>query len=252
MVDMGAASTFNELVLNSVNSANDYPRGYQVSVSADGINWGNPIATGSGTSGTTTVPLAPQAARYIRITQTGSANGTFWSIDEFNVMGTVPTVPAAPIATSVSGSEISLSWNPSVSASGYNVKRSVTGSGNYVVVATNLPYLNYADTGLTAGTAYYYVISATNSFGESANSPSVSVMPVSLTPVQLGFALNAGQVQMTWPQDHTGWTLQVQTNTASAGLGTNWVTVPMSRATNQIGFPIDSTPGSVFFRLISP
>jgi hypothetical protein len=252
MVDMGAVSTFNKLVLNSVNSANDYPRGFQVNVSADGINWGSPVATGAGTSGITTIPLAPQAARYIRIIQTGSANGTFWSIDEFNVMGTAPTVPSGLIATAVSGSEINLSWNPSVSASGYNVKRSTASNGAYLTVAANLPYLNYTDTSLTAGTTYYYAVSATNSFGPSANSSFASAVPVSLTPVQLGFAISAGQIQMTWPQDHTGWTLQVQTNAPPAGLGTNWITVPTSQATNQIVFPVDSRQGSVFFRLVSP
>jgi fibronectin type 3 domain-containing protein len=167
-------------------------------------------------------------------------------------MGTAPTVPSGLIATAVSGSEINLSWNPSVSASGYNVKRSTASNGAYLTVAANLPYLNYTDTSLTAGTTYYYAVSATNSFGPSANSSFASAVPVSLTPVQLGFAISAGQIQMTWPQDHTGWTLQVQTNTPPAGLGTNWITVPTSQATNQIVFPVDSRQGSVFFRLVSP
>ena len=251
-VDMGVANTFTQLVLNSVNSANDYPRGYQVYVSNDGINWGNAVATGAGTSGSTTISFAPQAARYIRITQTGSASGTFWSIDEFNVFATVPTVPTSPSATLASSSEVNLAWNASVSANGYNVKRATMSGGPYQTVAMNLSGLDYTDTGLTAGTTYYYLITATNSFGESGSSAVVSAHPVSTTPTQLALVASGGQMQLSWPTDHLGWQLQVQTNLAGAGLGTNWVTVPNSTGTNQIFVPVGATGGSVFFRLAYP
>ncbi len=137
-VDMGAPNTFNRLVLNSINSANDYPRGYQVNVSADGVNWGSPVATGTGTPNLTTITFPAQSARYVRITQTGSANGTYWSIDEFNVFGTVPTVPASPVATAISSSGVNLSWNASVSANGYNVRRATLSGGPYSPIAMNL------------------------------------------------------------------------------------------------------------------
>jgi hypothetical protein len=43
-----------------------------------------------------------------------------------------------------------------------------------------------------------------------------------LTPVQLGLQLtnlpSGNQFQLSWPADHTGWCLQMQTNI----LGTNW------------------------------
>ncbi len=98
-------------------------------MSNDGVNWGSSIATGTGTSGITTINFATQAARFIRIIQTGSVGGTYWSIDEFNMFATVPTVPTSPTATPISGSMVNLTWNPSVSASGYNVKRSTTSGG---------------------------------------------------------------------------------------------------------------------------
>jgi len=52
--------------------------------------------------------------------------------------------------------------------------------------------------------------------------------------------------------DHTGWTLQVQTNSLSTGVSTNWVNVPDSETINQVAWPIDTANGSVFFRLILP
>jgi hypothetical protein len=251
-VDMALANTFNQVVLNCVNSANDYPRGYRVNVSADGVNWGSPVATGTGTSGVTTIPFAPQAARYIRVTQTGSVNGTYWSIDEFNAFGTVPTIPAAPMATLVSSNQVNLSWNASVSANGYNVKRAAKSGGSYTTVAMNVAGLGYTDAGLTPGTTYYYVITATNSFGESAQSVEVNAHPVAATPPQLLLAMSGGLLQLNWPADHTGWRLQAQTNSLNIGLGTNWTTVANSSATNQVFLPINAGNAGVFYRLVYP
>jgi hypothetical protein len=46
--------------------------------------------------------------------------------------------------------------------------------------------------------------------------------------------------------------LQAQTNNLTAGLGTNWVNVTGSDQTNQMTVPLNSTNGSVFFRLVRP
>lgn len=251
-VDLGVANTFNELVLNNVNSANDYPRGYQVYVSNDGINWGSAVATGTGTSGITTITFASQAARYIRIVQTGSTSGTYWSIDEFNVFGTVPTAPTEPVALPLSSNEVSLAWDASVSANGYNVKRATTSGGAYTTVATNLAALDYADAGLAPGVTYYYVITATNAFGESAPSAQVSVHPVATTPPQVMLSASGSQLQLSWPADHLGWRLEIQTNGLGTGLGTNWTTVPNSTLTNQFSLPIGQDVGGVFYRLVYP
>ncbi len=247
-VDMGVANTFTQMVLNCVNSGNDYPRGYKVYVSNDGINWGNAIATGTGTPNITTNSFPAQAARFVRIQQTGSTSGTFWSIDEFNLLGTLPTVPATPSVTTVSTTTASLAWNASVSATGYNVKRSTVNGSGYVTVAGNVGGLSFFDSGLTPGTTYYYVVTATNSYGESQPSSSVAAHTVPTTPTQLTLAAGGGQMQLNWASDHTGWILEVQTN----GLGTNWVAVANSSSTNQMAVPIDVGNGAVFFRLVSP
>ncbi len=52
--------------------------------------------------------------------------------------------------------------------------------------------------------------------------------------------------------DHIGWRLEAQTNLIGTGLGTNWATVLNSTTTNQIFLPINTTNGSVFFRLVYP
>ena len=69
-----------------------------------------------------------------------------------------------------------LSWSASTGATSYNVKRSTTSGGPYTTIASPTT-TSYTDTGLTNGTTYYYVVSAVNAAGESANSAQVSAAP---------------------------------------------------------------------------
>ena len=64
--------------------------------------------------------------------------------------------------------------------------------------------------------------------------------------------VSSDQLQLSWPQDHPSWSLQIQTNSLSKGLGTNWAVVPNSQLANQIFIPINPANGSVFLRLIYP
>ncbi len=62
-------------------------------------------------------------------------------------------------------------------------------------------------------------------------------------------SVSGGRLTLSWPADHTGWTLQMQTNSLAKGLGTNWVDVPGSASTNKISIPITTTNPAVFYRL---
>ncbi len=50
-----------------------FPLAYQVQVSMDGTTWGKPVASGPGVGSETDVTFAPVQAKFVRITQTGSA-----------------------------------------------------------------------------------------------------------------------------------------------------------------------------------
>lgn len=162
-----------------------------------------------------------------------------------------PTTPTGLI-TMAGDAQVALIWSASSGATGYNAKHSTTNGGPYAIVAGNVSVLTFTNTGLTNGTLYYFVVSATNAGGESVNSTQVSARPVSPVSTNLTFAVSSGQLQLTWPQDHTGWTLQAQTNSLDTGLGTNWVDVTNSIFTNQLIFPFSATNGGVFFRLKYP
>ena len=62
------------------------PVAYSLQVSMDGTTWGNPVAQGAGSAPTTVINFAPVQARFIRITQTGTAAGTEqWAIAQVRV-----------------------------------------------------------------------------------------------------------------------------------------------------------------------
>jgi len=92
--------------------------------------------------------------------------------------GQTTTAPGAPTGlTAVAGNlQVGLTWSASTGATSYNVKRATTSGGSYTQVATTT-LTNDTDTGLTNGNTYYYVVSAANSAGESANSAQVSATP---------------------------------------------------------------------------
>jgi hypothetical protein len=108
----------------------------------------------------------------------GSYNGTSGSNGNGGGGTMVPAAPSGLLATA-GNAQASLSWNASSAATGYYVKRATISGGPYTQIAS--PSMNsYADSGLTNGTTYYYVVSAFNTAGESANSSQVSATPANM------------------------------------------------------------------------
>ncbi len=152
------------------------------------------------------------------------------------------------LAATAGDARVALQWTASPGATGYNLKRSTANGGSYTLVASPAA-TNDTDTTAGNGTNYYYVVSAVNASGESADSAPVSARPTSIAPPQLSVSTGGGQLQFSWPSDHVGWWLEAQTNSLGAGLSTNWVAVYGSDGTNQTSFPIMPANGCVFFRL---
>ncbi|MEK7781091.1 MAG: RICIN domain-containing protein, partial [Verrucomicrobiota bacterium] len=98
-----------------------------------------------------------------------------WRIEQV-VAPPAPPIPAGLHAVA-GGERVTLFWNASTNTTSYNLKRANISGGTYVTVATNVMQSSICDTGLTAGTAYYYVVSAMNGTTESGNSTEVGVIP---------------------------------------------------------------------------
>ena len=84
-VDMKQARAFRKIVLDNTWALWDSPKAYAVFVSNDGVNWGNPVATGVGQLGITTITFPAQTGRHVRITQTGADSAYHWSIYELDI-----------------------------------------------------------------------------------------------------------------------------------------------------------------------
>ena len=61
-----------------------YPREYQVQVSMDGTTWGLPVARGKSTGTLTDIAFAPVRTRFVRITQSGTADAP-WTIQRLRL-----------------------------------------------------------------------------------------------------------------------------------------------------------------------
>jgi hypothetical protein len=144
---------------------------------------------------------------------------------------TTPTtsaaVPASPsnLAAAAGNAAVSLTWTASSGASSYAVKRGTTNGGPYTQVATPTS-ASYSDASLTNGTTYYYVVSAINSSGASANSAQVSALPVApqtapaTVPAAPGNpAATAGNAQtsLSWSASSGATSYRVKRATASGG-----------------------------------
>jgi hypothetical protein len=109
-----------------------------------------------------------------------------------------------------------------------------TGYGGSLDV-TNLPPLD-------SGLAWSNSLAANGSIA-------VVVSTVSLVPTNIVWNVSGTNLALSWPADHTGWRLQVQTNSLA---DSNWVDVPGASLTNFEALPVDPTVGSMYYRLIYP
>jgi fibronectin type 3 domain-containing protein len=120
----------------------------------------------------------PNSFRYVRYLGPGNA---YCNAAEVQFIGSVTgmTPPAAAptgLAVSSPGSgQAALTWNSVSGATDFVIKRSTTSGGPYTVVEySGFWDTNYTERKLAAGT-YYYVVSALNSVGETADSSEQSV-----------------------------------------------------------------------------
>ena len=88
------------------------------------------------------------------------------------------SVSAAPtnLTATAGNQQASLTWTAGGGATSYNVKRGTANGGPYTTVGSPAG-TTYADTSLTNGTAYYYVVTAVNATGESGNSNQATATP---------------------------------------------------------------------------
>jgi fibronectin type 3 domain-containing protein len=179
-------------------------------------------ATASSTS-YTDASLANGTRYYYVVSAVDSAGESANSSPVAALPAAPPAVLAAPtgLATKAGNAQVSLQWNISSGASSYHVKRATTSGGTYTQMAAPTA-ASYVDSGAANGTAYYYVVSALDSAGESANSAPVSAVPaapIQIPPVPTGVSAAAGSAQVTlsWSASSSATSYHLNRATVSGG-----------------------------------
>ena len=160
-----------------------------------------------------------------------------------------PSAPTGLMATAANA-QVTLSWNASSGASTYYVKRATTNGGPYTQISAPTA-TNFTDTGLANGTAYYYVVSAGNSYGQSANSSQVSATPaasVAIPPAPTGLAATPGNatVSLVWTAS-TGATSYHVKRSITSGSGYAQVGAPTATNFNDTSL----TNGTTYYYVVS-
>lgn len=230
-----------------------------LSLSPDGTSWGTVnsgyfnnlpstmyygLLVSSGVSGGT------MTASFTNVTTSGGdGNGAI-------------NIPAPPlnIVGGLSGSTAVVRWLTSFGATSYNVKRSTSADGPFTTVASGVTGSVYTDTGLTEVGTHYYVVSASNSAGESADSTSDALSYPGLPPAPAvsGTAGNQ-QAGLNWVDNVAGGnsplSFNVKRSLTSGGPYTTvaqvkWVLPSTSRVGNSyVDSPLNN--GTTYYYVVS-
>lgn len=146
--------------------------------------------------------------------------------------------------------QVTLTWLNSTGATSYLVQRSTTNGSGYATVAT-LPAgsTTYTDTGLTNGTAYYYVITAvSDTAGLTADSPQIAVQPGVLNvPSALTGTPGYSQASLAWNAATGAVSYNVKRSTTS---GSGYATVAtVSSGTTYVDNGVSN--GTTYYYVVS-
>src|SRR6202041_2599415 len=171
------------------------------------------------TNGGPYTQVAQITAISIAYTDSSVTNGTayYYVVSSLNAAGesadsaqvsATPEAPGVPppaptnLTAMPGNAVVTLTWTASTGATGYNVKRATTDGGPYTQLAAPTSP-TYTDSSVTTGTEYFYVVSALDATGESANSaqatatPQLPVVPPA-APANLTATPGNAVVTLTW------------------------------------------------------
>jgi len=133
------------------------------------------------TSYSNTTGLGEATTYYYRVWAYNPGGNSGYS-NEANT-ATYPAAPSDLSATAVAYNQINLSWTDNSSVEeGFRIERKTESAGTYGQIATvEADVTSYSNTGLSAGTLYYFRVMAYNSTGNSSYSNEVSTFTVTVS-----------------------------------------------------------------------
>ena len=113
--------------------------------------------------------------------------------DSAPVSATIPSPPPAiptGLHATAANARVTLKWNAVAEATGYVIRRAAGPTGQFGPIA-RVPGTTHADTSVSNGTAYTYVVQATNAHGESPACAPATATPVGPPVAPTGFAITS-------------------------------------------------------------
>lgn len=78
--------TVRRVVLDTGKDVTDFPAGYELTTSTDGVEWSEPVASGAGHGQLTVINVPAIRTRYVRVTQS-AAGAQAWTVADLRVYG---------------------------------------------------------------------------------------------------------------------------------------------------------------------
>jgi hypothetical protein len=209
-------------------------------------------------------PLVLSAGAPVTASSFQSGNEPFDGNDDDSATRWAASGPTMPqwwqvdLGTNRDIAAVAIDWYKS-SSRGYGYQIAVSSNNvNFTTIVDNSSNTAFGNTidNFSARARYVRitVTSSTQSNGyasfDECRVYGVSAPAVALHPTNITTVLSGNSLTLSWPADHRGWRLQVQTN--QSGIGTNWVTLPGSELVTSTNLPINPAHRAVFYRLIYP
>ncbi len=182
-----------------------------------------------------------------------ASNGSCNSVNSIEVpaapLCVPPSVPTNVTATP-DNKQVVLAWTASTGGAAlYRVSRGTAAAGPFTSIATPAG-IGYTDVGVTNGTTYYYVVSASNGSCSSADTVAIPATPVCTPPPVPGTLVATPgdtQVALTWVASTPAPTsYSVGRSTVSGGPYTSVATPTVTAYTD-----IDLTDGTTYYFVVS-
>ncbi|APJ03782.1 beta strand repeat-containing protein [Silvanigrella aquatica] len=155
------------------------------------------LVSGSSCSDSTANP----GTQYFYVVIANNTAGPSGSSSEANA-STKTAAPTGLTVNVVGTTSLVLAWSasPGSLSNTYTLMRSSVSGGPYsnVTSCVTISALTCTDSNVTAGTAYYYVVSAANSAGASTNSSELSAVTLSTVPSGFSATANGSTVNLNW------------------------------------------------------